>query len=803
MQDNDDLINSFEKYFIEYINSFKCNRSSLYSRALNAYLKDKSPTKKFCTLIAKEIIEDKNKYYTENYFFNISLRNNLIKIIYDAMKTDLEYPNFISELCKISKVIEFIYKISKSYSEIFHNNKNDILYDYFIRFLFRKKYDENLINKIGNLYGFTLNRIKFEDFIQKISSQYINENDILKEYIKIFLLNGKNEKVEIEKIFIELKAKIKDIGKLNYYESNNQKINITLIKEYNSSNKNGNNGKTLSTCYNETNINNESSKKSETINEKENSNSALKKELSFSNEIEKNDKNKSQYPFKYFSKILNISFISQRIQYLSWNIANILNNMKLNRKNIEDYYNLKYEITKNKILINKLSTSITFLLNPNIINLKRKIIEVMFFSFLQSNISDFAFSGPYFPKINHINELNNIMNNKINEVNSKEELDKINQDIKRFNEILNQENKNDDKTFVKIVNQKNFNNYLMVLEFLKFCRRHFNPIVHIDSNNINYYLLPKELLNDENDENNNIKYSDQIFSLNDFISKEEEKKNDNNSNVDNLQIYKENKTLTIEQALEILFSKKTPYLYEDYIPNLEAKNSEMKKKIIISNNVCEKFIKAFDAILDYKFFEDNKIEKTLDNELELSEELKKIDESITRNLNQDKKDNENELYILLDSLEKLITLEFKEANQSIYSTSQSMDKEEDFQKLEKIISSKINRIYLILLFVKKQNISFEKEQKMIYEEYLKVIEDFENITLKIKNLVNNKYSILKENLFDKWVSSVTNKSFKNANYNVLIKNIKALIPNAPLGINYSFDEKFVFWALKNDFAEYL
>lgn len=49
----------------------------------------------------------------------------------------------------------------------------------------------------------------------------------------------------------------------------------------------------------------------------------------------------------------------------------------LNRKNIEDYYNLKYEIAKNKILINKLSTSIFFLLNPNIINLKRKIIELI------------------------------------------------------------------------------------------------------------------------------------------------------------------------------------------------------------------------------------------------------------------------------------------------------------------------------------------------------------------------------------------------------------------------------------------
>ena len=58
-------------------------------------------------------------------------------------------------------------------------------------------------------------------------------------------------------------------------------------------------------------------------------------------------------------------------------LLNIFQKFYLNRKNIEDYYNLKYEIAKNKILINKLSTSIFFLLNPNIINLKRKIIELI------------------------------------------------------------------------------------------------------------------------------------------------------------------------------------------------------------------------------------------------------------------------------------------------------------------------------------------------------------------------------------------------------------------------------------------
>ena len=87
---------------------------------------------------------------------------------------------------------------------------------------------------------------------------------------------------------------------------------------------------------------------------------------------------------------------------------------------------------------------------------------------------------------------------------------------------------------------------------------------------------------------------------------------------------------------------------------------------------------------------------------------------------------------------------------------------------------------------------------------MKGIEDFENITLKIKNLVNNKHFIINENLYDKWASSNNiSNLLKNVEYNELKEKIKVLIPNAPLGFNYFFDEKFFLWALQNGFSEYL
>lgn len=176
MQGNDNMIKEFENTFIDCINKFQSKRSDLKGKAINAYMKEKSDINKFCLLVGKEIIESKKKYYEENIFFKDPLRNNLVKVLNDALKKNFEYKNFISELCNVSKIIEFIYKISELYSKLFDDNKNEKLFEYFVKFLFRKRYDENLINKIGNIYEFnSFSKITYNDFIQMISSSYMKK----------------------------------------------------------------------------------------------------------------------------------------------------------------------------------------------------------------------------------------------------------------------------------------------------------------------------------------------------------------------------------------------------------------------------------------------------------------------------------------------------------------------------------------------------------------------------------------------------------------------------------------------------
>ena len=330
MQGNDNMIKEFENTFIECINKFQSKRSDLKGKATNAYMKEKSDINKFCLLVGKEIIESKKKYYEENIFFKDPLRNNLVKVLNDALKKNFEYKNFISELCNVSKIIEFIYKISELYSKLFDDNKNEKLFEYFVKFLFRKRYDENLINKIGNIYEFnSFSKITYNDFIQMISSSYMKKNDILNEYIKIFLLNGQNKEEEILVINSKIQEKLKEKNEDKSFKAN---ISFFKPKENKSSFKNGKNEKTnsqIKVFYNNESNSNKSSKKSELIIEKENNNNILSsKELS--NEIEK----KNNFNF---SKFFIINYKVIKIHYLRLNISFLLNNMKINKKNIEQY----------------------------------------------------------------------------------------------------------------------------------------------------------------------------------------------------------------------------------------------------------------------------------------------------------------------------------------------------------------------------------------------------------------------------------------------------------------------------------
>ena len=384
------------------------------------------------------------------------------------------------------------------------------------------------------------------------------------------MLNGQNKEEEIEVIKSRIQEKLKEKNEDKSFKAN---ISFVKTKENKSSFKNGKNEKAnfqIKVFYNNESNSNKSSKKSELIIEKENNNNILSsKELS--NEIEK----KNNFNF---SKFFIINYKVLKIHYLRLNISFLLNNMKINKKNTEKYNQQKLEILKNKILINKLSASMIFLKNSNLINIKRKIAEVMLFSFLEKNKNDITFSTPYNPKKSYLYELRKMISKTKSHKKAKKLKDN---DYKVVDDLINSNEKVIKEIYIKIkfsskdslLQKQKKNELYMVLEFLIFCKKDFNTFIHADYDYLNYYLLPNALFNSQ--ENNNIEFINNLFAINDIISNKDgptEFENNNKNEVNkNYQIYKDNKTLKIENALEILFADRLQNLIKYIIPDLEIK----------------------------------------------------------------------------------------------------------------------------------------------------------------------------------------------------------------------------------------
>ena len=72
-----------------------------------------------------------------------------------------------------------------------------------------------------------------------------------------------------------------------------------------------------------------------------------------------------------------------------------------------------------------------------------------------------------------------------------------------------------------------------------------------------------------------------------------------------------------------------------------------------------------------------------------------------------------------------------------------------------------------------------------------------------KNYPEN-YLQFNANLFEEWAKEVKSKyKDKYLEYGVLLENFRDLLKSVELDINYSYDEKFILWAVKNSFANYL
>ena len=113
----------------------------------------------------------------------------------------------------------------------------------------------------------------------------------------------------------------------------------------------------------------------------ETSNSNMNKLEDNSQKKDNNSKvvNKPPDAKSYFFLSLKIMLLNELCSTLSSNF----DNLKINKDLLDKYNQLLISHYDNKLLLNKLSSTILLLQNANIINLRRKITEVLFFEIME------------------------------------------------------------------------------------------------------------------------------------------------------------------------------------------------------------------------------------------------------------------------------------------------------------------------------------------------------------------------------------------------------------------------------------
>ena len=786
-----------------------------------------------------------------------NLNLNIIKCIISYI--DNKNAKFPVDLVK--KFIEIIdqetfviFRYLQSIYSYFDNNPSFIIYSLAYSIGFNKpqikkclkKDFKAIISPILDQLQISIDNIEYnrinKNFLKYFNKLLISEKKRKEcyDYLSNFNKNdsGSNELIfdesfsyfsELKEIIIEAEKKYNkkiECIKENIENEKNSKSDTTEKTENNnSSDKNGS-----SNGENDNAFLGEKQKKEESKN-KENKgdiddelmakiNKMIDEKISKLNKIHEEEKEKQYLSFVDINtKITLLNSLLMRISF-------IINTSKLKKESIEKYYDLKKRNIDYKLLIDKLSSTIYILQNANIINLKRKLVECLLYEIFEKYKKDIIFDKDYFPSQYHLDKLSKIIQEALDKYEKKEksnlcdkcsEKDKceecakrdvfykskiieINNDIDRLNKIKEGVELANFDAKIRIKDDaRQFNKLLVVIDFLKFCKKNLHPFVHGEGENINYYLLTNSLFKP------NIKNADILLSLNDMI--ETNKIENDNKKIqleelnlsDDLNLYVPEKTITKKEAVKILLNPQKFSINEKHYSN---KFNEIKIKL---NRELSIFNECYDSFFKGDFI-GNLIEKNIDfskiefEENDLSELLNSYKEKMRTILKKDI--NLSEALQTIKSIISKINEEAENAQRFIINIGNT---DKNAEKLKKEVISYLNRIYLILKFVEEQNVDFSNFQTQIYKEF----ENSSNEILKqsecLKNLLESVSFVEKENLLEKWLKSELNPKInkKDIDYTTMKKNIEDLITSVRMDLKYTYEEKFILWMVKNEFSKYL
>lgn len=500
-------------------------------------------------------------------------------------------------------------------------------------------------------------------------------------------------------------------------------------------------------------------------------------------------------------KLFSLSIQTFLLHDLCSRIDTIIEKLNINKNSLDKYKELLLLKYDNALLINKLSSTVLLLQNANTINIRRKLVESLFFAILEKYSKDLEFVPDYFPSKTNLNNLAEIILKIREKCTNENEKKKTEEDFNKIKAIIQSpiESKIDSIISVKNIKSIKLKEQLkMSLSFLRFCKKNLHPFVHVSGEKINLYLLPKSLFKSD------IDYAKYIFTLGRIMKSQKENKKEIKNEKDkliidnNLGIYKQNKEITIDEALEVLINGKSvclSYLKNNDVDILKDKKEMLNQKLKILDKYYNSFIQISPGKNNTKFVITDEIKK---NESDLIEKLNYYD-SMLSEIIKDTMGRTEAINIINEMIES-ITNEVEDARQYIFKLSKmQFNKNNAYQ----IINSKTDRLQILVKFVKEQSDKFYNSQTNLYKEYEESCNEIIRKSEFIKEIIKKNSILEKDNLIEQYLKSDIEFRDQYKKPDVIIDNLKALVSNVKLDINYSYDEKFVLWAIMNKYSNYL
>ena len=518
------------------------------------------------------------------------------------------------------------------------------------------------------------------------------------------------------------------------------------------------------------------------------------------------------------SFFIKFSLFYSELISLKQKLENILNSSILSITSDINRIKDETEIRILKISNLRLELLINLIKNPNIINIKRKLIEIMIFHLYSENIDYFQIDKNYEPHERDIQELENLINDKLSK-------DKNNKNIQNDLKTLLDMKGKKDYIFVekdKIIDKETKKNLYIAKSFLDFLKNELHPDVHISKEKGKFYLLPRNMFNSE------VKSSEYLLDLKsilvddneknekkpkivgkkkkgkkkftEFVPKEEIKESkEDEQKINNFQLYNENKYLNIDEALNILFSfsSKCDFIGESAYKKLLERQNEFEIDLEKLSNV-------------YKSFFSLKI-SSMNIKLNFGEEINK---KIMSYVEQFEKEVIYKLKVTFDSLlkgeieadDKIISRIHLFIESFISNCIDELSKDQnELQKQKQLIYYlKIKSIILekIICFFETCNenvINILKEKEQNCKNIIETISKNLNV---LKNLIERSNESKNEfQIYHDWAK------VKNYSYDVGLFKLKGFYKTyikktLNLEMSYTYDSQFCLWAIKKGFADY-